>query len=202
MLRGLAVGIVVDGTAAVVAEVAECRRGLHHVAQSRQDELSVVGVDGGFHLDASVGADGVDNVLRELEVIHSERLVFLLSEALPVAVGSLEACAVGCLALNAVEHRNTTVEVLHHLMLLSLMLQVVEAVLIPVLIHPVVVVHPCAEGVELRAAAVFKHFLAAVAQAADAAVGIAELHVETVSADENLAILLGDVHVAFHILYL
>ena len=122
VLRGLAVGIVVDGTAAVVAEVIHLRGRLHHVAQSRQDELSVVGVDGGFHLDASVGADGVDNVLRELEVIGSERLVFLLSEALPVAVGSLEACAVGCLALNAVEHRNATVEVLHHLMLLSLML--------------------------------------------------------------------------------
>ena len=182
VLRCLSVGIVVDGASAIIAKVIHRRWNIHHIAEARENELGIVRVDGCLNLDASIGKDGVDHVLQELEVVGTEGLVGLLGQPFPVAVAALETCATWCLALNVVSHRYASIAVLHHLVIACLVLQVVQAIGIPVLIDPVVVVHPCAKGIEMRAVAILEHFLASIAEAVDGAVCGVELHVEATTA--------------------
>ena len=79
-------------------------------------------------------------------------------------------------------------------MALGLVKQIVQTVGIPVLIDPIVVVHPCAEGIELRSEAIDKHLLTTVGEAVDATVGIVELHAEIFSTDPNSTVCLADVN--------
>ena len=182
VLRCLSVGVVVDGAAAIIAKVVHRRRNIHHIAEARENELGIVRVDGSLNLDASIGKDGVDHVLQELEVVGTEGLVGLLCQPFPVAVATLETCATWSLALNVVCYRYASIAVLHHLVTASLVLQVVQTIGIPVLIDPVVVVHPCAKGIEMRAVAILEHLLSTIAEAVDGTVCGIELHVEATTA--------------------
>ncbi len=68
-----------------------------------------------------------------------------------------------------------------------LVLQVVEPVLIPCLVSPVVVVDPCAERVEARAATVGEDGFAAIGQRADGARGLVEIDIEGLAAIHGYA---------------
>ena len=120
--------------------------------------------------------------MQELEVVGTEGLVGLLGQPFPIAVATLETCAIRSLALNVVSHRYASIAVLHHLVTACLVLQVVQAIGIPVLIDPVVVVHPCTKGIEMRAVAIFEHLLSTIAEAVDGTVCGVELHVEATAA--------------------
>ena len=200
VLRRLTVRVVVGRSTSVVAEVAERRGSLHHIAQARQHELRVAGGDGSLDGNSAIGEDGVDDVLHKAEVIGGEEPVLLFHEPLPVAVATFQACSVECLAFDGVGYCDAAVGILHHLMVPDTVFQVVQSVGIPVLVSPVVVVHPGTEGVEPRTAALVEYLLAAVGKAVDDAVVVVKHHREVIAADVDHLVGLLNADLALHLL--
>ena len=194
-LACLAVGIVVDRTAAVVFKVFESSWEFHHVAQAWQHHVVLAGRNGALHLYATIAVDGVDLRGGELEVLLVE-----LADALVEGVGAFwVAVAVAIslvatfltLAFNGEAHLQRTVFLLQNGWGTDgTVLQVPKSLLEPCTreTDAVVVVGRCAEGIELRSVAVGDDVLRAVGQFADGPRLGVELHGEVLALNADGAV--------------
>ena len=98
----------------------------------------------------------------------------------------LYAALLGSLADDGIDETHAAVRVVeHHGSTLCLVLQVVEAVLEPLVPSPVVIVNGSTESIQLRTVATLYDILVAVAQAVQAAVAVLEVDLEIDALDDR-----------------
>ena len=172
VLAALAVGIVVNGAAPVVAELAELLGQSHREAQSWQHKRGIVRRDGRLHFDAAIGINGVD-----IGVVEGE----LGAGCWAWGVGDEGIGGGGCRTDVESHHDGAVLAVVLHGVVRHLMLQPVESVVAPSTLSPVVIVHRSAIGVEPRSVSILKDGLSFVFQMLDATVLFVELDAKTIT---------------------
>ena len=202
VLTHLAVVEVVYRTTSIVCEVDIILRQFHSVAQTCQIGCRLVGAYRTLQLNGAVRIDGPNLVGSKLEVVFTERLGLVVHNLIrilriTVAVTIRVASSERSLTLYGKCHHDTTI-VECTLAVLEmqgspiddLVLEVVQAILEPLVVCPVVVAHRSTIAIKLRTVAIGNHGASTIDETMDRTGLSVELHAEILTVHHNQAFFL------------
>ena len=181
VLTHLTVVEVICRTTAIVSKVYIFLRQYHGITQASQVCCRLVGRNRALEFYRTIGINGPYLIGSELEVIFTERFCLVVHNGIcifriTVAVSVLVLCTIRSLTFYGKRKHHTAILGICHAPIGYLMLQVMQAVLVPLVVCPVVVTYRSTEAIELWTIAIGNHDLSAIYQAIDSTgLGI-ELH--------------------------